>query len=203
MQTILPEFMGSMQRILNNFHLSFLSFRFLNLRPFSSDIVLPVDMPLRVISAQSINSLGDDAIQEYANSIRRHFLHDMYNAYERYSTFMMASHSNRQCRIDPSLICDKKLGASRFEQLVGVYQVPERKFLIQLRHFRNSVVHYNGVYSATNNLDYTFGSETYSSVGREGQSISVNFNTLLWIYDRLVHVVGDGNSRYFVCYPVV
>lgn len=202
MRTILPEFLGSLERIRNNFYFSFLSLNFLNRRPFNQDIILPVNISQNIMTAQSLNTFDNDGVQEYGNSIRRHFLNDMVIAYERYSMLMIASHNNGQRRIDPSLINNRNLGAHLFEQLPNVYQPDDITFLVQLRRFRNSIVHYNGVYSATNELNYTFGRQSYNSRGREGQNISVEFDTLLWIYDRLIQTVKKGNSSYFAHYPV-
>lgn len=202
MQTIHPEFVGSMERIRNNFHFSFLALNFLNLRPFNRDVVLPVNLSQNIMTAQSLNSFDNDGAQEYGNSIRRHFLNDMVIAYERYSMLMIASHNNGQRRTDPSKVNDRKLGAHLFGQLPNVYQPDDMVFLVQLRHFRNSIVHYNGVYSATNELNYTFGAQSYNSVGNEGQNISVEYDTLLWIYDRLRETVRTGNTSYFAHYRI-
>ena len=202
MQSILPEFIGSIERIRNNFCFSFLALNFLNLRPFKVDVVLPVNLSQNKMTAQSLNSFDYDGVQEYGNSIRRHFLNDMVIAYERYSMLMIASHNNGQHRIDPSKINDRRLGAHLFEQLPNVYQPDEVVFLVQLRRFRNSIVHYNSVYSATNELNYTFGTQSYSSTGNEGQNISVEFDTLLWIYDKLVQTARRGYVSYFANYPV-
>lgn len=202
MNTILPEFMGSMARIRNNFYFSFLALNFVNLRPFTHDVILPVAMSQNIMTSGSLNSFDKDGVQEYGNSTRRHFLNDMVIAYERYSMLMIASHNSSQHRIDPALVNDRRLGAHLFEQLASVYQPGEVTFLIQLRRFRNSIVHYNGVYSTTNELDYTFGTQGYHSVGNEGQNISVEFDTLSWIYDKLMQTVQSGNARYFSHYPL-
>lgn len=202
MNTIFPEFMGSMARINNNFYFSFLALNFVNLRPFNRDVILPVIMSQNIMTYGSINSFDNDGIQEHGNSIRRHFLNDMVIAYERYSMLMIASHNNSQHRIDSALVNDRHLGARLFEQLPNVYQPDEVTFLIQLRRFRNSIVHYNGVYSATNELSYTFGTQSYHSVGNEGQNISVEFDNLLWIYNNLIETVQTGNARYFTHYPI-
>jgi len=201
MNTILPEFIGSIERIKNNFYFSFLALAFLNQRPFSNDIVLPVNLPDNIMTAASLNNFDTDGVQEYGNSIRRHFLNDMVIAYERYSMAMYASHNNGQTRIDPALLNDRQLGAHKFEQLPNVYENDDKTFLIQLRRLRNSIVHYNGVYSSTNELNYTFGTQTYNSVGYEGQEISIEFENILWIYDKLQECVGRGNSNYFANYP--
>ena len=75
-------------------------------------------------------------------------------------------------------------------------------FLVQPRRLRNSIAHYNGVYSATNELNYTFGTQSYNSVGNEGQNISIEFDNILWIYDKLMDTVRWGNVTYFAHYPI-
>lgn len=202
MDTILTEFNGSVARIRNNFYFSFLALSFLNQRPFDSDIILAVDVSNNIMSSESLNNFDVDGVQEYGNSIRRHFLNDLVIAYERYSMLMNASHNNGQNRIDPAVINDRQLGAHRFEQLANIYDQDDRTFLIQLRRLRNSIVHYNGLYSATNLLDYTFGSESYNSVGAEGQNISIQFNNILWIYDKMLTCVARGNTNYFTHNPI-
>lgn len=121
MRSILPEFEGSTERIKNNSYFSFLALNFLNQRPFRCDIILPVNLANKILTATSLNSFDNDGAQEYGNSIRRHFLNDLLIAYERYSMLMFASHSNGQTRIDPALLDDRSLGAHRFEQLTNVY----------------------------------------------------------------------------------
>ena len=202
MRAILPEFVGSMENIKNNFYFSFLALNYLNQRPFTQDVVLPCNLTHNIMRSQSINSFGLNEVQEYGNSIRRHFLNDMVIAYERYSMIMFTSHNNGQQRTDPSLINDRRLGAHRFEQLPNIYQPDELRFLVQLRRLRNSIVHYNGVYSATNELDYTFGTQSYLSRGNEGDHISIEFDNILWVYDNLIPIVENGNSEYFSNYPI-
>lgn len=202
MNTILPEFTGSLERIRNSFYFSFLATAFLKQRPFARDVVLPVDLPGNIMSAASLNGFDNDGVQEYDNSIRRHFLNDMVITYERYSMTMYASHKNGQTRTDPAMLNDRQLGAHQFEQLPDVYDTAGKTFLVQLRRLRNSIVHYNGVYSATNKLNYTFGTQTYNSVGREGAKISIEFENILWIYDNLRKCVGIGNSNYFLHCPL-
>ncbi|MBU1894515.1 MAG: hypothetical protein KJ983_01695, partial [Candidatus Omnitrophica bacterium] len=69
MQTILSEFKGSMERIKNNFVLSFLTINFINQRPFNNDVVLPIEeFSHKFITARALNSFDVDGIQEYANS---------------------------------------------------------------------------------------------------------------------------------------
>ena len=202
MRTILPEFMGSMDHIKNNFYFSFLTINFLNQRPFSQDVILPINMSNNSISSTSINTIGNGEIQEYGNSIRRHFLNDMVIAYERYSMIMFSSHSNHKTRTDPALINNRQLGAPNFEQLPNVYSGQNVTFLVQLRRLRNSIVHYNGVYCKSSPLDYTFGNETYYSDGNEGKNISIEFDTLLWTYSELLNVVQAGNASYCNNYSI-
>lgn len=202
MRTILPEFNGSIERIRNNFYFSFLSLNFINLRPFNIDVILPVQIPENIITAQSLNNFDLDGAAEYGNSIRRHMLNDIVIAYERYSMFMFASHNNNQTRIDPALIRNRNLGAHDFENLNGIYLPDEITFLIQLRRLRNSIVHYNGVYSITNELNYTFGTNVYTSIGNEGQNISIEFENILLIYNRIIEIVRNGNINYFQTYPL-
>jgi hypothetical protein len=200
MNTILNEFKGSLDRIKNNFYFSFLSINFAQNKPFANDIILPVQMANNIMAAVSLNNFDNDGINEFANSIRRHFLNDIVIAYERYSMLMFASHQNGKTRIDPATINDRNLGAHKFENLANIYTQTELDFLIQLRRLRNSIVHYNGVYSSTNVLNYTFDTEPYNSTGNEGQSISINFDSILWIYDRIIEIVENGNTNYFIHY---
>lgn len=85
MNTIFPEFVGSMARINNNFYFSFLALNFVNLRPFNRDVILPVIMSQNIMTYGSINSFDNDGMLEYGNSIRRHFLNDMVIAYELFT----------------------------------------------------------------------------------------------------------------------
>lgn len=201
MQTIIAEFEGSIERIRNNFYFSFLSVIFINQRPFDQDIVLPLNSVHNIMKANSMNSFDQDGVTEYGNSIRRHFLNDIVIAYERYSTLMIASHQNRQERTAPETLNNRKIGANNFEQLVNIYSPDERNFLKQLRSLRNSIVHFNGHYSVTNQLNYTFGTNTYNSVGNEGDNISIEFDSILWIFDEMRRIVSSGNANYFKHYP--
>ena len=76
-------------------------------------------MAHNVMTSSCLNSFDQNGIEEYGNSIRRHFLNDMVIAYERYSMFMIASHNNGQLRIDPALVNDRQLGAHLLEQRVS------------------------------------------------------------------------------------
>ena len=202
MHSILPEFIGSTKRIRNNFYFNFLSLNFVNQRPFQHDVVLPVNLTENKMTKASLNSFDKDGVEEYGNSIRRHFLNDLIIAYERYSMIMVASHTNSQRRIDPAILKNRNLGAHKLEQLPNVYTSVDIKFFVQLRRLRNSIVHYNGVYSATNELDYTFGTNVYKSVGHEGENITIEFDNILWIYNKLTDSVKAGNEKYFLNYPI-
>lgn len=203
MNTILLDFVGSMKRIKNNFHFSFLAINYVNQGPFTQDIILPVSITQNILSFGSLNSFGDGDIQEYGNSIRRHFLNDMVIAYERYSLLMLASHNTGRVRTEPALLKDRCLHAYDFESVTNVYKPDDVNFLIQLRRLRNSIVHYNSVYSAANKLDYTFGTIKYDSMGNEGKYIEVSLDNLLWIYDKLMLTIKSGNARYFLQYPII
>jgi hypothetical protein len=201
MGTILNEFNGSIERIRNNFYFSFLSLNFLNQRPFNYDVVLPVNIANNIMTAKSINSFDQNGVTEYGNSIRRHFLNDIVIAYERYSMIMQASHINGQIKTEPATLNNRNLGAHNFEQLSNVYSNDQKTFLIQLRRLRNTIVHYNGVYSATNELNFTFGTKTYNSIGNEGQHITIEFENILLIYNQLRDITKTGNDNYFANYP--
>jgi len=202
MNTILNEFNGSIERIRNNFYFSFLAINFVNQKPFRNDIILPVALSNNKMTAVSLNSFDLDGINEYGNSIRRHFLNDMVIAYERYSMLMFASHQNGRTRTEPETLNNRNLGAHNFEQLQNIYTQDEKTFLTQLRRLRNSIVHYNGHYSATNELTYTFGTNVYNSIGNEGQNITIEFDNILWIFEKLKIIVTAGNTNYFIHYPI-
>ncbi|MDP3314072.1 hypothetical protein [Lutibacter sp.] len=77
MTTILNEFNGSIERIRNNFYFSFLALNFVNQRPFRDEVILPVNLTENIMTAISLNSFDLDGVNEYGNSIRRHFLNDL------------------------------------------------------------------------------------------------------------------------------
>lgn len=200
MRSIFTEFNNSIQNIKRNFYTSFLSINFMNdNRPFSSDITINAHISNKTISSNILNNIPP-TMHEYRNSIRRHFLNDMIIVYERYTRWMIASHVNRQIKTNPCLIDAWEYHPINFETLSNIYSNAEQEFLIQLRHLRNSIVHYNGKYTVTNTLNYTFGTRTYNSVGHEGENIIIEWNNLLWIYDRLLEIVRNGNSNYFTYY---
>lgn len=202
MTTILGKFNGSIERIKNNFYFSFLALNFINQKPFTTDVVLSDKLSENIMTANSINSFDLDGVNEYENSIRRHLLNDLVIAYERYSMIMYASHINGQTSTEPATLNNRKLGAHNFEQLQNIYSNDDKIFLVQLRRLRNSIVHYNGVYSATNELNYSFGTNTYKSVGNEGQNIAIEFDNILLIYNRLRDITKSGNDNYFANYPL-
>ena len=82
MHTILSNFVGTFERIKNDFYFSFLALNFLNQRPFENNIQTPNNLPANNFTAEFLNSFSSDSIQVYGNSIRRHFLNDMVIAYE-------------------------------------------------------------------------------------------------------------------------
>jgi hypothetical protein len=198
MNTIINEFNGSIERIINNFYFSFLSLNFVNQRPFLIDIVLPANLTLNILKADSINNFDRDGIREYGNSIRRHFLNDIVIVYERYAMLMIASHQNGNVRTEPASQNNRNIGAHLFGQLPNLFTPNELLFLIQLRRLRNSIVHYNGHYSVTNELDYTFGTDVYKSIGNEGEKITIEFDNVIWIYNELKRIVLSGDSNYFI-----
>lgn len=198
MRTILNNFIGTFERVKNNFYFSFLALEFLNQRPFENNIEPPNNLPADNFTAEFLNSFSSDSIQEHGNSIRRHFLNDMVVAYETYSTTMYFSHiHNSRMRIEPATINDKSSKTHLFEDLHNVYDPDDKKFLGQLRRLRNSIVHYNGVYCESNPLDYTFGTETCNSSGKIGQDIEISFENLVWIHNKLRDTVIRENTNYF------
>ena len=64
MNIILTEFNGSIERILNNFYLSFLAINFVNQRPFNNSMILPINLSNNVMTALSLNSFDQDGINE-------------------------------------------------------------------------------------------------------------------------------------------
>ena len=198
MNSIYAEFKAGMDNIYNSFFISFLALKPLLERPLMADFIIPVEgFSYNVIEAGQLNNLGSSAVNEYVNGIRRHALNDIVICYERYSTQMFASHLNQQSRIDPALLNDRSINSSKFESLDNVYTEYSLKFFQQLKRLRNSIVHFNGVYTATNQLDYTFYKNEYHSDLHEGELISIELDTIMFIHkevDRLVKLI---NKRYF------
>lgn len=201
MESILNNFKASMERIRNNFYISFLSINFINKRPFYKDTILDVDIKENVLKFDSLNKIDIDTVQEYGNSIRRHFLNDIVITYEVYSTSMYLYHTKKI--ISPALVEDRNLHSSDFENLKDIYSEDEKIFFVQLRRLRNSIVHFNGVYSKTNKLDYTFYLDKYNSEGFEGQSISIKYDSLIWIYEKTKEYIEEGNKKYKLNYKGV
>lgn len=200
MHRILRGFQRGMGSVRDNFKFSLLALKFFEQRPFAQDIILRINESKITIPAKKLNDAEADVVRQYVNSIRRHLLNDMVIVYERYSTLMMASHDAGQVYVDPSL-AKKLVWSHQFESLPNVYTSDDLQFFQQLRHLRHSVVHYNGVYNACNKLDYTFGTETFVSQGNEGKGIEVSFDTLLSIWQKLLHTVERGNRDYLRAYP--
>lgn len=198
MEAIYSEFKAGMDNIYNSFFISFLALKPLIERPFIKDFIIPIEgFSYNVLESKQLNNLKNTAVNEYVNSIRRHALNDIVICYERYSTQMYASHLNQQCRIDPAILKDRTINSSKFESLDNVYTEYSLKFFQQLKRLRNSIVHFNGVYTATNQLDYTFYKNEYHSELHEGELISIELDTIMFIHkevDRLVKII---NERYF------
>ena len=78
----------------------------------------------------------------------------------------------------------------------------DKGFIQQLRRLRNSIVHFNGVYSKTNPLNYTFGKNTYNSLGHEGENITIELDSIMHIYQEVYKLVSEINKRYFNLFPI-
>lgn len=204
MRTIYKEFKAGMDHIYNSFFISFLALKPFFEKPIQYDFLIPIQgFSFNVLKASQLNSLGEDSINEYVNSIRRHLINDVVICYERYASLMFTSHNNNQQRSDPALIKDHSINASKFEQLnKSIYTIDELEFFQQLRRLRNSIVHFNGVYSLTNPLDYTFHKNVYKSLGHEGEDITIELDTLIFIYNKICSIVDAVNNRYFSIYPI-
>lgn len=171
MRTVINEFNAGMDNIYNSFFISFLSLKVLEDRPLKNDYLIPISgFSHNRLEAVQVNRLQSDSVNEYVNSIRRHMLNDIVLCYERYATTIYASYRNGNKRVDPATQDNRNNKPLLFEGLPQLYTAEEKEFFIQLRHLRNSIVHYNGVYSATNPLNYTFYLDSYSSKGHEGEA---------------------------------
>ena len=199
METIYQDFKAGMDNIYNSFFISFLALKPIVERPILNDFIIPIEgFNHRTLDASQLNKLGIDSINEYVNSIRRHMLNDIVICYERYASLMYTSHNNGQQRTDPALVPNTHINAAKFESLIkGLYTEDELIFFRQLRRIRNSIVHYNGVYTKTNLLDYTFGKNKYDSKGHEGENISIELDTLIIIHKEVDKLVDEINKRYF------
>ena len=204
MKSIFNEFQAGMDHIYNSFFISFLALKPLLERPMADNFVIPINgFSFNTLEAYQLNALGQDSINEYVNSIRRHMINDIVICYERYASLMFTSHQNRQQRCDPANIKDTSINASKFENLdSNLYTQAEIELLQQLRRLRNSIVHFNGVYTVTNNLDYTFHKNKYLSKGHEGENITVELDTLIYIHKEVNYIVSKVQSRYNSIYPI-
>ena len=190
MRTIINEFNAGMDNIYNSFFISFLSLKVLEDRPLKNEYLIPVPgFSHNRLEAVQINRLQSDSANEYVNSIRRHMLNDIVLCYERYATTMYASYNNGNKRIDPATQDDRNNKPSLFEGLPQLYSAEEKEFFIQLRRLRNSIVHYNGVYSVANPMNYTFYLDSYFSKGHEGEAISIQLDSILYIFERVRDMV--------------
>ncbi|NWF66644.1 MAG: hypothetical protein HXX81_04150 [Campylobacterales bacterium] len=198
MNTIYNEFNNSMSRIKNNFMLSSLSVNFINQKPFSNDIIFDVSFSGNYIPKDMMNNISRDTVQEYGNSIRRHFLNDMVIAYERYASLMYISDKKENTRYETASF-DKRESTNYQNFIYSLCENEEKYFLKNLVNLRNSIIHYNGLYTISNPIDYTFGNDTYKSSYKEGQNITINFDNLLWIYEKLINIVTKINLNYFDC----
>ena len=199
MKTIFEKFQAGMDNIYNSFFISFLALKPLMERPLLEDFQIPIaGFSTSCLEAAQLNKLGDDSVNEYVNSIRRHMLNDIVICYERYATLMYVSHkAGKRIEVD-----DRKVSAALFEKESGLYAEEEKTFFEQLRRLRNSIVHYNGVYNKANLLNYTFLNCTYNSVGHEGENIPINFDSIMYIYNEVQQKVAKVNQHYFEKYVV-
>ena len=203
MKTIFNEFKAGMDNIYNSFFISFLALKPLMERPMQNDFIIPIKgFTFNNLEAKQLNQLGNDSITEYVNSIRRHTLNDIVICYERYASLMYMSHNNSQQRRDPALSTDRSINASKFENLDSrIYTESNREFFQQLKRLRNSIVHFNGVYTGTYLLNYTFGKNTYNSQGHEGENITIELDSIMSIYNEVYKLVDEINKRYFELFP--
>lgn len=202
MISIYSDFKAGMDNIYNSFFISFLALKPILERPIGQDFIIPIiGFSYTCLEANQLNKLTEGNINEYVNSIRRHTLNDIVICYERYATLMYTSHKNNQQRTDPALICDRSINSSKFESLADVYTAEDLLFFQQLKRLRNSIVHFNGVYTYTNSLNFTFYKDTYDSQDHEGELISIELDTIMFIHEKVNTLVAQINERYFRLYP--
>lgn len=198
MRTVINEFNAGMDNSYNSFFISFLSLKVLEDRPLKNDYLIPISgFSHNRLEAVQVNRLQSDSANEYVSSIRRHMLNDIVLCYERYATTIYASYRNGNKRVDPATQDNRNNKPLLLEGLPQLYTAEEKEFFIQLRHLRNSIVHYNGVYSAANPLNYTFYLDSYSSKGHEGEAISIQLDSILYIYERVRGIVGRVDKVFF------
>lgn len=201
MKSIFIEFKSGMQNIYNSFFISFLALKPLIERPLLHDFTIPIKgFSYNIIEAHQLNRLTQDSINEYVNSIRRHMLNDIVICYERYASLMYVSHTNHQQRHDPALLDDRSINSSKFENIDGLYTNDNKVFFQQLKRLRNSIVHFNGKYTKTNPLDYTFHTDKYYSIGHEGENIKIELDSIIHIYNLVLKFVEQINERYFTTF---
>ena len=197
MENIVKEFVNGMEHLRNNLYFSYFAVAFIEQKPFNEDLEFPE--PFGIVTAEQLNATTDQIIDEYQNWIRRHFVIDMVLIYEKYATRMISTHKNNGIRIEPSLIPSTRQ-SNMFENMPYLFTEEDKKFITQLRRIKNCVVHYNGQYSKTNKIDYTFDLQTFISNGNEGKIILFHWNTLMWMYIKLLEVVQRVDTNYFKYY---
>lgn len=195
-QSIYDEYKAGMDNIYNSFFISFLALKPMQERPLLSDFVIPIKgFSFSRLEARQLNSLQNDSINEYINSIRRHMLNDIMICYERYASLMYTYHIKGE-RVDYASIEDRTLNSAKFESLPNLFLQEEKEFISQLRRLRNSIVHYNSVYNKSNILNYTFHKNVYYSQGHEGENIQIDFDSIMYIYKTIFSLVTNVHSRY-------
>lgn len=115
--------------------------------------------------------------------------------YERYAALMYTCHKNGY-RIDYANIDDRTINSAKFESLPDLLSTDEKEFIIQLRRLRNSIVHYNGVYNKSNVLKYTFLNNIYDSQGHEGENISIDLDSIMYIFSTMNSLIAKVHARY-------
>lgn len=184
-EIIAKEFQGGMENIRNNFYLSFLTLLALESRPFDNSISIPSYEEPGFIDYNSLNKIGQDSVIEFENSIRRHTLNDIVICYERHASQLYLVLKDNEFS-DPSMeksICNYPI---ELETKFDLYTQDECTFFSQLRRLRNSIVHYNGVYNKKNTLNYKFQYNYYNSKGHEGENIMIKFETIMFIYHKVL-----------------
>ena len=182
------EYVSSCERIKNNFFLGLLSINFINQRPFYTDIQLNVNLPeMNIIKCGSLNTLNDDAVQEYGNSLRRTILNDSIIAYEKFATrtaLLLAGNHIDHCEIE-----DRKIGSHNLEAIAELYTDEHLEKIKAIKKLRNSIIHFNGVYNVNNKFKLNIGSETFDSCNKIGQNIRAEYSTILQIHDYIKLIV--------------
>lgn len=195
-KSIYNEYKAGMDNIYNSFFISFLALKPIQERPLASDFVIPIPgFSFSTLEARQLNSIQNDSINEYVNSIRRHMLNDIMICYERYASLMYTYHITGEVR-DYANIEDRSINSAKFESLPNLFLKEEKEFIIQLRRLRNSIVHYNGVYNKSNILNYTFHNNVYNSQGHEGENIQIELDSIMYIYTEIKSLIAKIHARY-------